>query len=74
MIFLELLPFFIFYTAIFKCDISESIIARGLKLLSTCRVQLVDYLVKIKKNHIETVRSTDINRFANYKLGSLWYE
>ena len=46
----ELLPFFEFYTLQFcKCDILESIIGRGSKLLSACRVQKEDYLVKIKK-------------------------
>ena len=40
MIFFELLPFFEFCTLQFcKCDISESIIGRGSKLLSACRVQ-----------------------------------
>ena len=35
-----------------KCDISKSIIGRGLKLLSACRVQWKNSLVKIKKkNH-----------------------
>ena len=44
----ELLPFFEFCTLQFcKCDISESIIGRGSKLLSACRVQLEDSLVKI---------------------------
>ena len=36
----KLLPFFEFCTLQFcKCDISESIIGRGSKLLSACRVQ-----------------------------------
>ena len=42
----ELLPFFECCTLQFcKCDISESIIGRGSKLLSSCRVQSEDYLV-----------------------------
>ena len=46
----ELLPFFEFCTLQFcKCDISESIIGRGSKLLSACRIQREDSLVKIKK-------------------------
>ena len=40
MMLFELLPFFEFCTLQFcKCDISESIIGRGSKLLSACRVQ-----------------------------------
>ena len=36
----ELLPFFGFFTLqVCKCDISESIIGMGSKLLSACRVQ-----------------------------------
>ena len=46
----ELLPFFEFCTLQFcKCDISESIIGTGSKLISACRVQWEDSLVKIKK-------------------------
>ena len=42
----ELLPFYEFCTLQFyNCDISESFIGRGSKLLS-------DYMVKIKKNHL----------------------
>ena len=53
MMLFELLPFFEFCTLQFcKCDISESIIGRGLKLLSACRVQLEDSLVKIKKKNM----------------------
>ena len=53
MMLFELLPFFEFCTLQFcKCDISESIIGRGSKLLSACRVQLEDSLVKIKKKII----------------------
>ena len=49
----ELLPFFEFCTLQFcKCDISESIIGIDSKLLSACRVQREDYLVKIKKKHV----------------------
>ena len=48
MMLFELLPFFEFCTLQFcKCDISESIIGRGSKLLSACRVQKEDSLVKI---------------------------
>ena len=44
----ELLPFFEFCTLQFcKCDISESVIGRGSKLLSACRVQLEGSMVKI---------------------------
>ena len=50
MMLFELLPFFEFCTLQFCiCDISESIIGRGSKLLSACRVQLEDSLVKILK-------------------------
>ena len=50
MMLFELLPFFEFCTLQFcKCDISESIIGRGSKLLSAFRVQGEDYLMKIKK-------------------------
>ena len=53
MMLFELLPFFEFCTLQFcKCDISESIIGRGSKLLSACRVQCEDYMVKIKKKKI----------------------
>ena len=48
MMLFELLPFFEFCTLQF-CNISESIIGRGSKLLSACRVQWEDFLVKIKK-------------------------
>ena len=48
-IFFQLLPFLKFCN---MCDMSKSIIARGLKLLSANRVQLVDYLMKIKKKHM----------------------
>ena len=48
----ELLPFFEFCTMQFcKCDISESIIGRGSKLLSAFRVQGEDYLMKILKEN-----------------------
>ena len=48
MMLFELLPFFELHTLQFrKCDISESIIGRGLKLLSACKVQKDDYLEKI---------------------------
>ena len=48
----ELLPFFEFCTTQFcKCDISESIIGRGSKLLSAFRVQGEDYLMKILKEN-----------------------
>ena len=48
MMLFEILPFFEFCTLQFcKCDISESIIGRGSKLLSACRVQCEDSLVKI---------------------------
>ena len=48
----ELLPFFGFCTLqFFKCDILESIIGRGSKLLSACRVQCEDSMVKILKKN-----------------------
>ena len=48
MMLFELLSFFEFCTLQFcKCAISESIIRRGSKLLSACRVQLEDSMVKI---------------------------
>ena len=46
-------PFFGFCTLQFcKCDISESIIGRGSKLLAACRVHWEDTMVKIKKKFI----------------------
>ena len=48
MMLFELLPFFEFCTQQFcKCDIYESIIGRGSKLLSACRVQGEVSMVKI---------------------------
>ena len=45
MILFELLPFFYFCTLQFcKCDISQRIIGRGFKLLSDCRVIVLEYL------------------------------
>ena len=53
MMLFELLPFFEFCTLQFcKCDISESIIGRGSKLLSACRVQWEDSGENLKKIHM----------------------
>ena len=48
----ELLPLFEFVLCNFANVISWKLlyfVGRGLKLLSACKVQLVDYLVKLKK-------------------------
>ena len=55
MMLFELLPFFEFCTLQFcKSDISESIIGRGSKLLSTCRVRTMRRFSgeNLKKNHM----------------------
>ena len=53
MMLFELLPFFEFCTLQFcKCDISESIIGRGSKLLSACRTMRRFSGENLKKIHM----------------------